>query len=425
MIKLQTPIVILGQGLSGISVEKYLVCYGYVRGKDFFIFDEKKACDFPNTEELLNIRPKTAFLSPGIPLQSAWVQQLQKNGCTITNEWSYAYHQLQSEKVIAVTGSVGKSTTTALLQQGLRWDPHAFVGGNFGVPFLDYIRGVQFLNQARAKWIVLELSSYQLELFPQFRPHISVLTSLLPNHLERYSSLEQYYQVKLDGVSATQEFIIGNRNGGDLYFFCQKHASFFSKILWTDGSDPEWKESGLDHSRLVGLHNQDNLAMAALVAKKANWANESLQWMKDFPGLSHRMEYLGTHHGLHAINDSKATTVQSVLTCVHSLSKDSRFRRKHLLLGGRDKNLPWKDLSCLQSLKDWTFYFFGEAAQLIQSGSQLSGNLYPNLKQAVIASKQQALQDDLILLSPGGTSLDEFKNFEDRGEKFRQYFFDH
>ena len=423
MLSLKLPIVILGQGLSGSAVEKYLSHCGYVRGKDFFIYDQKDGSDFQSTDQVLKLQPQTAFLSPGIPGQSKWIQQLEQNGCWITNEWSLAYSLLTTEKVIAVTGSVGKSTTTALLQQGLRWDPHAFVGGNFGIPFLDYITAIQFLNQPKAKWVVLELSSYQLERFPHFSPQISVVTSLLPNHLERYDSLEQYYQVKLDGISQTQDFIIANRNGGDLFSFSKNHSSFFSEILWTDGQDPEWKDAGFKDSRLVGLHNQDNLAMAALVAKKAGWPSDSLLWMKEFSGLPHRMEYLGLHLGIHGINDSKATTVQSVLTCVESLNHDSRFQNKHLLLGGRDKNLPWQQLNALSSLSGWSFYFFGEAAQRIASASGLTGKTYARLKDAVDAAKMSAQPGDLLLLSPGGTSLDEFKNFEDRGDQFRNYFF--
>ncbi len=423
MLNLKLPIVILGQALSGSAVEKYLSLCGYVRGKDFYIYDQKDGSDFQSADHVLRLQPKTAFLSPGIPAQSKWIQQLEKNGCWITNEWSLAYSQLSTEKVIAVTGSVGKSTTTALLQQGLRWDPHAFIGGNFGIPFLDYITAIQFQHQPKAKWIVLELSSYQLERFPQFFPHISVVTSLLPNHLERYNSLEQYYQVKLDGISETKVFIIGNRHGGDLFSFSKHHTTVFSKILWTDGQDPEWKDSGFQDSRLVGLHNQDNLAMAALVAKKAGWPSDSLQWMKEFSGLPHRMEYLGHHQGIHGINDSKATTVQSVLTCVESLNQDPRFQHKHLLLGGRDKNLPWQELATLNTFTGFSFYFFGEAAQLISSASGLTGKTYAHLKDAVEAAKMSAQPGDLVLLSPGGTSLDEFKNFEDRGVKFRNYFF--
>ncbi|MES3037397.1 MAG: cyanophycin synthetase, partial [Bdellovibrionota bacterium] len=137
--------------------------------------------------------------------------------------------------------------------------------------------------------------------------------------------------------------------------------------------------------------------------------------MLKFEGLSHRLENLGKYNGVQFINDSKATSIESVIEAVDSLDGISVAGNKFILLGGRDKNLPWNKLKILTKKEKVKFIFFGEAADKIKSGSGLPGEVYADLKTALNGIADKLKDGDVCLLSPGGTSLDEFKNFEERG----------
>jgi UDP-N-acetylmuramoylalanine--D-glutamate ligase len=143
--------------------------------------------------------------------------------------------------------------------------------------------------------------------------------------------------------------------------------------------------------------------------------------MKGYQGLPHRMENLGTTKGILFINDSKATTMDSVLISVDALLKNRMKENStlHLLLGGQDKNLPWESLNCLQRFPNINIYFFGQCGSLAKSKSQLTGGVWPSLGSAFSEMLSSAKTGDTVLLSPGGTSLDEFSNFENRGDYFK------
>jgi UDP-N-acetylmuramoylalanine--D-glutamate ligase len=146
----------------------------------------------------------------------------------------------------------------------------------------------------------------------------------------------------------------------------------------------------------------------------------SFKALGDFPGLTHRLQNLGRFAGVHVFNDSKATSIISVQSALESLLGDKRFSAGTIwcLLGGRDKKLPWKDMARWRMHPGVSFAFFGEAAALIQRDSRLEGDAYPGLRAAIEGLRSHLKKDDTLLLSPGGTSLDEFKNFEDRGTRF-------
>lgn len=415
------PVAVIGLGVSGEAAFQLLMAAGVPRNQ-IATYDKKQAADFQDEKALLDqFRPRTLVVSPGVPLSSSWILEFKKAGGRITSELELAFSLLTSEKVIAVTGSVGKSTTVSILGAGAQsFAPDSFVGGNLGTPLAQYSKGL--LNgQKPCSWIILELSSYQLENFSNLRADWSSIVSLTPNHMERYPDLDSYYRSKWFLLERTTGTAVLNGRGGDLSTWSKGRASA-CPMIFTDRDDATLVPLKLKDAKLMGGHNQDNLAVAVRIALLAGWPSSSIEAMKSFRGLAHRLENLGTKNGVTFVNDSKATTIESVRTAVQSLLNPNGSSHIHLLLGGKDKNLPWEDLRSLSDEGNIRFYFFGECGALAQQKSGLVGDVFQTLEAAAKASVAAAKADDLILLSPGGTSLDAFKNFEARGNAFRDFF---
>jgi UDP-N-acetylmuramoylalanine--D-glutamate ligase len=267
--------------------------------------------------------------------------------------------------------------------------------------------------------VLLELSSFQLENPGPLRLDAAVITSLMPNHLERYPDLESYYRTKWGLLALSRGPLVLNAHGGDLRSFASRQPP--AKIVWASPTDADLASAHLHETRLIGRHNLENFAVAAKLSQLLAWSPDALEAMRAFSGLEHRLENLGRRAGVLYVNDSKATAMESVLSavrsCLETLPSDARLR---LLLGGRDKNLPWSALSPLRTESSLECVFFGECAQLAQKGSGLPGPRFPSMSAAVAHAIELAKEGDTVLLSPGGTSLDEFKNFEERGRRFKE-----
>ncbi|AHZ85710.1 UDP-N-acetylmuramoylalanine--D-glutamate ligase [Bdellovibrio bacteriovorus] len=418
---LKTPIAIVGMGKSGEAAKRLLTLAGHAP-ESILTFDGKlESAQFRDPQVLMNQKPGTLVVSPGVPLASAWIQDARKNGVQITSELSLACATLETEKMIGVTGSVGKSTTVSILGAGLEaFSKTGFVGGNLGTPFADYAADVIEGKRPRADWVILELSSYQLENCEGLSLDYSAITYLTSNHLERYDNLQHYYDTKWKILSLTKDALLLNREGGDLVEYFHKNGQP-EQVKIISRSDKMLTSLQLEKAQLIGQHNQDNLALASALALSAKWPASAIEGMKSFKGLVHRLESVGTHKGIRFINDSKATAMDSVLIATaaahDTLSKPGRL---WLLLGGRDKNLPWQDLKALGNLKDIEFVFFGECREIAQTKSTLPGRSFARLGEALCDILGSAKPGDTVLLSPGGTSLDEFKSFEDRGNYFKK-----
>lgn len=420
---MQGPIAIVGMGVSGKSALRLLKSRGIPAG-EIVTFDEKTgAADYTDPEEMLRERnPRTLVVSPGYPLAKPWIAGFQKNGGKVTSEIALGLEELQGERLICVTGSLGKSTVVSLLGAGMAAAvPDGFFGGNLGLPLADY--GAELRERERkrrAPWIVLELSSYQLENCGTLAPEIAAITFLTANHLERYRDLTEYYKTKWQLTERATGTVFLNANGGDLKEFAKARA-VKAKIEWTDPAHTVFSATELSRAKLVGAHNRDNLALAGAIAAAAGWDESYREAMLAFPGLPHRMQNLGERSGITFINDSKATTMESVRTAVEGALGAHAAGRVIVLLGGKDKNLPWTELKALAGKPRLEFLFFGASANLARTASGLPGSEFRTLRAAVEALPQLARAGDLVLLSPGGTSLDEFKSFEDRGERFAEY----
>lgn len=413
---LKTPIAVLGLGKSGLSALCLLKEFGYTNEQLITYDESSKSAQYKNSEKILAVEPKTIVVSPGFPLTTPWLQKLINSGSHLTSEITLAASLMTTEKIIGVTGSVGKSTVVSLLGAGLKaFDSTAFVGGNIGTPPCDYALN-KVKNGIKANWIVLELSSYQLENCSQLNLDYSIITYLSPNHLERYASLDQYYQTKLHITSITKEFCLFSKTSKDCEKYAKQSKSKFKLINAENFSHQEL----LPQVYLLGLHNRDNFSLAAEMASSCGWPINSFLEMAHYRGLPHRLEFVAKLGGITYVNDSKATAMDSVLVavkgCIENLSNESKL---FLLLGGKDKNLPWGELSILSSNNQITPIFFGLCGRLAQKKSHLTGNYFENLGSAINFCQKSAKSGDVVLLSPGGSSLDEFKNFEERGDYFK------
>lgn len=419
---------IVGTGVSGQAAQALLRSLG-VPETAIVTFDTKDPkAQFNDPDLFLQQDIEALIVSPGVPLRTAWIQDAAKKGIALTSELELAFAQLTTEKVIAITGSLGKSTTTALIGHALQADDEAvFVGGNLGLPLARYASELLQGARKQAKYVVLELSSYQLELFKNLKADFSLFTFFSPNHLERYDSLEQYYETKWSLAAKTTGPILANRRGGDLQkFIDQRNPAGKKSVIWCERDDERMKKYGVTGSAMVGSHNLDNFSLALALFDQLGVTSSCLPLALQFTGLPHRLQRVGSFNGITFINDSKATALDSVIEACHSvLSEVSETATLWLLLGGRDKNLPWQDLAELKQFKNIRVTFFGECGEKAKTKSTLPGSLFPKLATALENVKTQAVRNDVVLLSPGGTSQDEFKNFEERGQFFVRWIQDH
>ena len=414
---MKTPIVILGIAKSGSSAKNLLLKAGYST-ENLLTFDEKKPADLTQWQDFEKLEVGTLIVSPGISLKSEGLKNLLKKGWDLSSEISLACEFLKDEKIIGITGSVAKSTVTSLIGKAiLTDDPNGFVGGNLGIPFSEYALKV-LDGSPRAKWIVLELSSYQLENCKGLQLYSSAITYLSANHLERYESIDEYYLTKCHISQITKNICVLNSQSEDIIKY-QKYIACITKNTSAKSfKNPEI----LDKIKLIGEHNKDNFCIAYELVQNAGLSPVAVQAMVEFSGLEHRLEFVAEKDGVTYINDSKATAMDSVLVAVKaSLEKVRSESHLYLLLGGKDKNLPWDDLAGLVSNNKIRFIYFGECGKLAQIKMMaFKSKYYASLGAAFDSLKDLVQKKDVVLLSPGGTSLDEFKNFEDRGNFFKQ-----
>lgn len=437
------PIGLVGYGISNKSVEKYLLNRG-VSGSEIFVFEDSKAG--PTGEEFLRSSEcKSLCVSPGYPLATPWLELARQQGVTIEGEISLASKALNSVRdqmhFIGVTGSAGKSTVVSLLAAGLGAGGRScFLGGNIGRPLMDLAMEFSNKDAQIPEFVVLELSSYQLENAGELQLDTALITSLSPNHLDRYRDLKSYYDTKLNLFRITKgKKWASFRSAGLRSFFQQSGvANTFDLNIVGEQSSSEESQlkkltdsplSSLDFSqmKMLGDQNVDNVKMtAALLHDLGVWNDEVKQALLDFPGLPHRTEMITGKLDTVFVNDSKSTTMESVLQSVESVYGEKQKRaqtsaKMFVLIGGRDKGHDWSQLSVLSKFSNMEFVFFGESAELAKEGSGLSGKLTTTFQGCCEFLSDHVAPGDWVLLSPGGSSWDEFANFEERGNFFREY----
>lgn len=438
-------IVIVGRGQSGKGLQDLLEA----QGLRYLYFDDRpERSDFRDPQDIVaNPEITLALISPGYPLSRPWIEAFKKRGGQVQSELQYAQQFLEKEFVIGITGSVGKSTITAMVGAGLeKAGCDRFVGGNFGIPLSSYMAQVLSGQRQRTQCLVLECSSYQLELCEGLRFDVSTISNVIPNHMDRYPSFDAYFLSKCHILRQARHMIMPKWReeftGSPIVELIQNSRPV-GAITWVTQSDFE----GQDRLALLGAHNWGNAVIALAIGRAMthHLTNPSSQlgalvrdprWFKnfqtgvfEFAGLPYRLHRVSRKKAI-TVNDSKATTISSVLVAAKEARLAYPDRILYLLLGGRDKGLPWNELSALNSDDRMRVFCFGEAAALAAGPFRNWGSercqIFPKMKDALLALEKKLIEFQqmnsslapVIVLSPGGSSLDEFQGFEDRGAQF-------
>lgn len=339
--------------------------------------------------------------SPGVPGGSEPVAAARAAGIPVISEVELGARLLESP-MIGITGTNGKTTTTALLgAMFAAAGVPAEVAGNIGRPLTSVVALVE-----PGAWIVCELSSFQLEDIETLRPRIAVLLNLEPDHIDRHGTLEAYRAAKLR--------IFENQRKGDLAIVPRGFGPIPGRAQRVDfaGDDPLPAEP-----RIPGAHNRENAVAAAAAARAAGLPEDAIAVaLGTFPGVEHRIEELDTVAGVRYVNDSKATNVAAALRALASFPGS----RLHVILGGLGKSESYAPLA--QALGgDDRAYLIGAAASEIAAALDKAAVAYEqagDLASAVALAAKAAVPGDVVLLSPACASFDQFESYERRGEEF-------
>jgi UDP-N-acetylmuramoylalanine--D-glutamate ligase len=378
-------------------------------------------------------RSALVVTSPGVPPTAKPLAHAREMGIPIASEVEIALNFLETPRLIATTGTNGKTTTTALIAHLLRGlDRDAVEAGNIGTPLSEIA-----LRDQQPKWISLEVSSFQLHDTPSLKPLVGVLTNLSPDHLDRYTSVQEYYADKArlfanaDGESA---WVVNGDDkavlqmvtdvGGHKYTFSlagDADACLDSRGELILLGAPLMSRRDLP---LLGAHNVANALAASLAVAAADREHQTQQARKGiakaletFRSLPHRLELVGEFRGVQWINDSKATNVSSSAVAI-----DGMERPTVLLLGGRHKGEAYTGLADPIRRKVKRVIAYGEAASIIARDLRPVVDvlrLGSDFKEVIQAARSASKPGDAVLLSPACSSYDMFSNYEERGERFR------
>lgn len=381
-------------------------------------------------------RADLVVVSPGVPLALPEIAEARRQGIPILGEVEFAARLLPPIPIVGITGTNGKSTTTALAGALLGVDRHVFVGGNLGTPLSDLV-----LSGGEVDAIVIELSSFQLEGISQLHPKIAAILNVTPDHLDRYRDMDDYAHAKARLFMNQQPDDFAIANGRDARATAMAGASRAELLTFAIG-EPEPRSArapatgGAFHlsatlatpelyvvrsKALRGAHNLENAMAAALCARLLGVPGGLVQsGLDSFPGLPHRLELVTERAGVEWINDSKATNVDSTQV---GLSAFSAGRPNVILiLGGRGKRAPYAPLRPLFQDRVKALLTIGEDAAQIEKelGDAAPTEHVETLDSAVRRAAALAREGDVVLLSPACASYDQFKNYEERGEIFRR-----
>jgi len=449
-------VIVIGAARQGTALSRYLASKGaQVILTDMHSLDDLPA-NLPDLEKLgIQLRlgghplellegADLVCVSGGVPLTIPFIQAAMQRGIPLSND-SQIFLEACPAQVIGITGSSGKTTTTALVglmaqkyfemkQNGHR----AWVGGNIGNPLIEQVDQID-----EDDLVVLELSSFQLELMTR-SPQIAAILNITPNHLDRHGSMQAYIAAKsriLRSQHAGDVAILNRDDPGSwslaehlksdlISFGFQKPDSkqngtyIYKDAIWLQLGRESLKMLPLEWIQLPGRHNIANVLAACAIAAAASLALPAIQTaIEEFTGIPHRLEFIRNINGADWYNDSIATAPERTMAAIEAFEGPLV-----LLLGGRDKNLPWDDLAQLIHQRVRAVVLFGEAAGLIEKalGAVKKGETLQvisrcnTLEEAVQAAAKLAQPGDTVLLSPGCTSFDAFKDFEERGEYFRK-----
>lgn len=435
---------VIGWGKTGIAAAKFLV----LQGARVMITDQKvlslEEDILPHLAE--DHRRSVAWAgydrtalsavdlvvpSPGVPPHHPLLQEAVEKGIPVLSELELACRYLRTP-LIAITGTNGKTTTTTLIGEILsKSGRDVFVGGNIGNPLANYVAGPQ-----SAAYAVVEVSSFQLQWVQEFHASVALLLNTTCDHVDYHGSFAAYRAVK--------ERVFNNQGQGDLAVLnadepessvlaetLPSPVSFFSttrrvdcgfsqegeQLIYRNGRGGE-ESYPLDMIHLPGAHNVENVMAAILACRACGCTREEIiRAVAEFPGIAHRIEFTREIRGIKFYDDSKGTNVGAVKRAIETFSDPLV-----LLMGGRDKDGDFETLRPLLPERVKALVLFGEARERIQErvGRIVPTVVTPTLKEAISAASRQACAGDIVLLSPGCASFDEFDNYKARGDFFKK-----
>jgi UDP-N-acetylmuramoylalanine--D-glutamate ligase len=435
-------VAIVGMARSGMAAAEFL----WKRGARVTLSDNRPAAALESEIRILNERDiryeagghsvelfdsaDLVVVSPGVPLSLPVLRHAARAGKVLISEIELASRYLRG-KVIAITGTNGKTTTTTLIGKILQAGGFPVqVGGNIGTPLISLVE-----SSSKDTWSVVELSSFQLEAAPTFRPDIAVILNITPDHLDRYASFEAYTQAKLNIFEnqVSSDFAVLNHEDPNLQNAASK---VHSQLFWFSGSHEVKRGTYVSGGQIIfdsgkvseqvmtcnevplkGRHNIENVAAAITAARLAGISSSSIsRSIRNFKAVEHRLEPVAEINGVHFFNDSKATNVDATIKALEAFESGVI-----LILGGRDKGGDFKVLSHLLQQRAKSVILLGEASDKIRM--QLAGTVpmtqAHSMDDAVRLAFQQAAPGDTVLLAPACASFDMFQNYEHRGREFK------
>ena len=440
---MQRRLVILGAGESGVGA----AILAHRKGYDTFVSDggliaarfqqELLSYGIPfesgkHTPDLI-LNADEVMKSPGIPEKNELVKEIRKKGIPVISEIELAYRHMGDAKVIAITGSNGKTTTTSLIH-------HICVVGGMDVALVGNI-GFSFARQVALNpkhWYVAEISSFQLDDIVEFRPYIAVLTNITEDHLDRY-------EYKFENYIKSKFRICKNQTADDFLVYCEDDSvtmeyigkfniksnllpitmnrennkgAFLKNGIMTMAVDDERMQMSVFDFAIKGKHNQYNTMAACVTGGVLHIRKDKIRdAVGGFQNIPHRMEHVGIVRGVEFINDSKATNINSTWFALESMEKPVV-----LILGGVDKGNDYSLLNDLVKSKVKAIVCMGtDNTKILGAFDKIVPLMVESAsaEEAVELSFRIAEKGDIVLLSPACASFDLFKNYEDRGDQFK------
>ena len=445
-------VLILGAARQGLALARWLSIHGAdvtlsdMRSEDELRLARESLAEFGITWALgghpLELLDSTDVLclSGGVPLTLPIVADAVSRGIPLSND-SQIFMEVVPCKTIGITGSAGKTTTTTLVGHMAKnaYGKKAYVGGNIGDPLINYVDEMKADDIA-----IMELSSFQLDQMT-VSPNIAAILNITPNHLDRHGTMDDYTSAKariLEFQSKDDVAVLGHDDKGAWNLRNKVHGKLFTFSLnnLDEGLDGAYLHDGLLNLRdgnaylplilrekipLRGDFNMQNVLAALTIGHAAGFPlDDMLEAVEEFRGVPHRLELIRELNGVRWYNNSIATAPERTIAVIHAFDEPIV-----LLLGGRDKDLPWEELIQLVNERVDHVVLFGEAAEKIEKAvaglgsdaKRFSVARVNGLQEAVVKAAEIAEPGDVVLFSPGGTSFDEFIDFAERGERFRTW----